>query len=125
MVNYVSDFVCTYQLIDDEDESEMLYRGQFLQAFNQEHNESSAKKSIDEVFDSIDKTTMDLFNLYKDNPLIKNLMNLHNNNSEMVNFQMCFSYSTFYVMHKILCVLINKSNNQDECYKLLENLKIN
>ena len=125
MVNYVSDFVCTYQLIDDEDESEMLYSGQFLQAFNQEHNESSAKKSIDEVFDSIDKTTMDLFNLYKDNPLIKNLMNLHNNNSEMVNFQMCFSYSTFYVMHKILCVLINKSNNQDECYKLLENLKIN
>ena len=125
MVNYVSDFVCTYQLIDDEDESEMLYRGQFLQAFNKEHNESSAKKSIDEVFDSIDKTTMDLFNLYKDNPLIKNLMNLHNNNSEMVNFQMCFSYSTFYVMHKILCVLINKSNNQDECYKLLENLKIN
>ena len=67
---------------------------------------------------------MDLFNLYKDNPLIKNLMNLHNNNGEMVNFQMSFSYSTFYVMHKILCVLINKSNNQDECYKLLENLKM-
>ena len=33
-MNYITDFACTYQSIDDEQESEMLYRGQFLQAFN-------------------------------------------------------------------------------------------
>lgn len=124
-MNYITDFACTYQLIDDEEESEMLYRGQFLQAFNQEHNELTANKTIDKVFDEIDKTTMELFTLYKDNVLVKNLMNIQNNNSEMVNFQMCFSYSSFYVMHKILCALINKSDNEDDCYKLLEKLKIN
>ena len=67
MVNYVSDFICTYNLIDDLDDSELLFRTQLLQAFIPEYLEEDNKKSLDQGFDEINKITEELFNKYGSN----------------------------------------------------------
>lgn len=119
MVSYCTDFLCTYQLIEDADDSDNLFRVQFLQAFN-----ADSKDSLDTIFNTINITTNVLYDLYKKNEQIQNLLHtikLSNNTmstfagdeeNEFLNFQFCFSYSYFYVTHKILCSLIN--NTRDE-----------
>tara|TARA_A100001011_G_C14306533_1_gene843436 strand:- start:703 stop:1083 length:381 start_codon:yes stop_codon:yes gene_type:complete len=124
MVNYVSDFICTYNLIDDLDDSELLFRTQLLQAFIPEYLEEDNKKSLDQGFDEINKITEELFNKYGSNKIIKKLMEKCPGDSDEIKFQMCFSYSLFYLTHKILCGLINNNLDEKICNKLIEDLDI-
>ena len=115
MVSYVTDFVCTYHLIDDPDDSDDLFRLQFLQAFNY----NPTNQSLEDCFNKISITTNELYELYKNNDLIKQLIDkikisnsdYNNENDDFIMFQLCFSYSYFYMMHKVLCTLINNTNN--------------
>lgn len=115
MVSYITDFVCTYHLIEDPDDSDNLFRLQFLQAFNYE----PTKQSLEECFNKISITTNELYDLYKNSELIKQLIDkikisnpdYNNENNEFIMFQLCFSYSYFYMMHKVLCTLMNNTNN--------------
>ncbi len=122
MVSYVTDFVCTYHLMDDPedaDDSDKLFKLQFLQAFNYDAM-NDPNESIEEYFNKINITTRELYELYKTNELIKKLIakvrtsnsNYSNENNEFIIFQLCFSYSYFYITHKALCLIIN-SNNTD------------
>ena len=52
-MNYITDFVCTYQLIKDLEESDMLYRTQLIQAFIE--NISNIEINMDDTFIIIDK----------------------------------------------------------------------
>lgn len=76
MVNYVSDFICTYNLIDDLEDSELLFRTQLLQAFIPKYLEKENKKSLEEGFQEIDKITEELFNKYGSNKIVKRLMEI-------------------------------------------------
>jgi len=135
MVLYVTDFVCTYHLMDDPedaDDSDKLFKLQFLQAFNYDITNSS--QSLEEYFNTIALTTTKLYDLYKTNELIKKLIekvrtsnsNYNNENDDFIIFQLCFSYSYFYITHKILCLIINtnNTNNTNNTFHYQELLKI-
>ncbi len=135
MVSYITDFVCTYHLMDDPDDaddSDKLFKLQFLQAFNYDITNSS--QSLEEYFNTIALTTTKLYDLYKTNELIKKLIakvrtsnsNYNNENDDFIIFQLCFSYSYFYITHKILCLIINTNNtnnNYQEVLKIINRIK--
>jgi len=133
MDSYVTDFVCTYHLMDDPedaDDSDKLFKLQFLQAFNYDANNSN--QPLEDYFDTINIITTELYNSYKNNELIKKLIakvrttesNYNNNeNDDFIIFQLCFSYSYFYIIHKILCLIIN-TNNSNNTFNYQELLKI-
>ena len=75
MVSYVTDFVCTYHLMDDPDDaddSDKLFKLQFLQAFN--YDMTNSNQSLEEYFNTINIITTELYNSYKNNELIKKLI---------------------------------------------------
>ena len=100
MINYNVDFVCTYQLIDDDnDDAEILYQTQLLQAFNLERFDDN---QINTIKDKIYKK-------FRTNELILKLMTQYNSfeNTE-IQFRLCFSFGTFHVIHRLLCALITE-----------------
>jgi hypothetical protein len=122
-MEYITDFVCTYHLIEDLDYSDMLYKTQLMQAFIQDI--SNSEINIDDAFDKIDKMTEILYQKYNTNRLIIQLMDKYPNYDRELQFQMCFSYYSFYVMHKILCGIINDNLDEDICKNLINKLNIN
>lgn len=122
-MEYITDFVCTYHLIEDLDYSDMLYKTQLMQAFIQDI--SNSEINIDDAFDKIDKMTEILYKKYNTNRLIIQLMDKYQNYDRELQFQMCFSYYSFYVMHKILCGIINDNLDEDICKNLINKLNIN
>lgn len=122
-MDYITDFVCTYHLIEDLDDSDMLYKTQLMQAFIQDT--SNSEINIDSAFDKIDKQTEILFKKYNTNKLVIMLMDKYPNYDREIQFQMCFSYYSFYVMHKILCGIINDNLEEDICKNLINKLNIN
>ena len=122
-MEYITDFVCTYHLIEDLDYSDMLYKTQLMQAFIQDI--SNSEINIDSAFDKIDKQTEILFKKYNTNKLVIMLMDKYPNYDREIQFQMCFSYYSFYIMHKILCGIINNNLDEDICKNLINKLNIN
>ena len=96
---YKTDFICTYNKIDNEKESFILYQIQFLQAFDlNEFNE----KVINEITES-------LYKKYKDNKNIIDMLKISTIelDDDLLKFRACFSYDTFHKLHYILCNIIN------------------
>jgi hypothetical protein len=116
---------------EDADDSDKLFKLQFLQAFNYDTNNSN--QPLEDYFDTINIITTELYNSYKNNELIKKLIakvrttesnyNNNNENDDFIIFQLCFSYSYFYIIHKILCLIIN-TNNTNNTFNYQELLKI-
>ena len=122
MTDYVTDFICTYNFINEPEESEMLFRTQLLQAFTPKYFEDGNERSIDDVFDEINNITSNLYEKYSADNMIRKLMNKFHNESVEVKFQMCFSYSTFYIMHRILCGIINNNLDEKICNNLIDKI---
>ena len=122
MDRYNTNILCTYHLIKDEEESDICYKVQYLDIFN--------LKNYDEKV--INDIMMNLENKYKDNKYIKNLIDkktikekqfshLFSNDLE---FTMCFQYEKFYIIHYILCKLINNEDIDEKKLDLMiENIK--
>lgn len=97
-MSYDYNMVCTYHNIDESDESELLYRIQFLQVFNlDKYDDKIINIIIEQVYDSV-----------KDN---KNIILLLKNNNyfddKIMAFMVLFSYKTFYMIQQILCEINN------------------
>ena len=121
-MEYITDFVCTYHLIEDLDDSDILYKTQLMQAFVEDI--SNSEINIDDAFDKIDKVTEILYKKYNTNRLIILLMDKYPKYDRELQFQMCFSYYSFYIMHKILCGIINNNLDEDICKDLINKLNI-
>jgi hypothetical protein len=113
---YQTDFVCTYQLITESDESEILYQTQFLQAFNLERFDDTIINNI----------TEDLFKNFENNEYIQKLMAYYDSfQKKEIQFRLCFSYGSFHVMHRILCAeLTNKQLTKDVVDNLFNKLAL-
>ncbi len=122
-MNYITDFACTYHLIEHLNDSNLLYQAQLIQAFIGDNINS--EMNMDDILNKIDKQTEILFNTYNTNNLIIRLMDKYPNYNRELQFQMCFSYNSFYIMHKILCEIINNNLNEDICNDLISKLNIN
>tara|TARA_Y100000591_G_scaffold333349_1_gene376127 strand:+ start:9553 stop:9930 length:378 start_codon:yes stop_codon:yes gene_type:complete len=122
---YTTDFLCTYHLIDDLDDSNILYQQQFLQAFGLA-DDNTALLPIDDVFNIVNKLTEELYNKYKNNIHIQKLMNtIGNDESDEIRFQLCFSYDFFYIMHNLLCKIITNAPLEiEETINLINKLNI-
>jgi len=96
-----TDFLCTYQLIKDYDESFMLFKVQFLQIFNlQEYDDELINNKVE-----------NLYNKIKDNEIIKKLINNDKYYQDnLANFMIYFRYDTLFIFHKILINILNNRN---------------
>ena len=112
---YKTDFACTYKLMDNDEDSLILYQFQFLQAFNLQ------------IFsdDIINSTTENIYEKYRENKYIKELIEKAKKTLSLANglvlFKSYFGYDTFYLFHSILCSLINNKFKKIEIFNKLIN----
>lgn len=95
---YCADFICTYKLMDNDDDRDLMYQIQLLQAFGM--------LNFDE--NEINKKTTELYHQLKDCSQIKEIIeegikaNLETNLTDIVMFMCLFSYQFFDLFHKCL-----------------------
>jgi len=110
------DFICTYNLIKDLDDSELLYKIQLLQVFN--------LGSFDEKV--ILEKQNNLFNTIKDNSQIKEILNLikkkHSLNDDFISFQLLFSFHYLNYFHYCMRDIINNNEILESNYNNLINI---
>ena len=108
---YCTDFLCTYQHCQDEDEQEDIYRSQFLQAFEMEEwDDDVINKKTEELFDKIKEK--DEFNV-----IFEKLKNSKNyvlflwvmGQDNLTLFRLLFKYELFHLTHDALCSYFNKN----------------
>lgn len=131
-INYIYDFYCTYKMFVKEDETNLAYQIQLMQAFNM--------KSFDS--NNINKSIDNLFNNLKDCQIIEQLIemlkkkhslgfltitqNVAKNFEELCYFQLLFSYDYFDSFHRCLCnyfnYIKNNNNNSNNSNKIFEDI---
>ena len=95
---YSADFICTYKLMDDDDDRNVMYQIQLLQAFGM--------RKFDE--DEINEKTLQLYQKVIDCSQVKEILEegiKANPQMEMTNvimFMCLFSYQFFDLFHKCL-----------------------
>jgi len=116
---YNTDFVCTYKQHDEEEQDDM-YRIQLLQVYNLDTWND----------DVINNTKASIFNKYKDNLDMKEILNKASDSDKLSNIKLyvgdddltiftgLFQYELFNLIHQCICDLeksseisaLNKSN---------------
>ena len=95
---YDTSFYCTYKLMDNDDDRNMMYQIQLLQAFDM--------RKFDQ--DEISEKTLQLYQQLKDCNEVKEILeegvkaNLQLNLSHEIMFMCLFSYQFFDLFHKCL-----------------------
>ena len=116
--NYNINFISTYKQFEDNEDSNICYKLQLLQAFNindYNDNEDLLQKKMENIYKILreNKYLKEIFLLLeKKHPQLKfinyNVKNLEN----FIYLQILFSYDYFYIFHRELCYfLLNKDYN--------------
>ena len=109
---YDFSMICTYSKIKDFDESDILYKIQFLQLFFLKDYEDSV----------INNTSYLLFNYFHENNKIKELLEVTSLKDDLLTaFRMFFAYPTLYMFHKLLSDLYYEKDFDEENYNQLIN----
>ena len=111
---YNADFICTYKLMDDDDDRNIMYQIQLLQAFGMQ--------KFDE--DEINEKVLQLYHTLIDCDEIKEILeegikaNLQMEMTHVIMFMCLFSYHFFELFHKCLidyftagCILEESKRN--------------
>ena len=114
---YNFDMICTYKLMDNDDDRKLMYQIQLLQLFNLEKfDDVLLSENINKLYNTF-KMNKNKIELIENNPYKNQLMN---NN---LIFQTFFSYDTLDIFHKCLQDLRNNNtisiNNKEDLIKLL------
>lgn len=129
---YCVDFICTYKRLEDVEESNDLFRSQYLQAFDSENFDMDHINNVcDDLFnlmtikeaDKLNKILATLYEIYA-----KQLIpfSFKKNYTNQFIFQILFSYDFFDLFHLCLIDLINNNKISDSCYNnLLETINSN
>jgi len=109
---YDFNMICTYCKIKDFDESDFLYKIQFLQLF-------FLKNYDDKV---INNTSYLLFKHFYHNNKIKELLEETSLKDDLLTaFRMFFAFPTLHMFHKLLCDFYHEKDFDEENYKQLIN----
>jgi hypothetical protein len=109
---YEFSMICTYSKIKDFDESDILYKIQFLQLFFLTDYEDSV----------INNTSYLLFNYFHENNKIKDLLEVTSLKDDLLTaFRMFFAYPTLYMFHKLLSDFYHEKDFDEENYNQLIN----
>ena len=106
---YDTKFLCTYQLLEDDDAANELYQIQFLQAFGlDDWNDELVGKEIDALFATMKDLQLIETGIEKlrSDEQIACLLAFTGNDDETA-FRLFFGYDMFYIMHKCICELSN------------------
>ena len=109
---YCADFICTYKLIENESESEQLYRIQFLQAFESENwNDDIINDKMKTLYENIKDNTVinDIINNIKKSKNLEMMITLLGDD-ELTLFKLLFKYELFDFTHKCICNILNNDN---------------
>ena len=113
-INYDCGFLCTYKLHTDDDDRNLCYQLQLLQALNIASYDSIILTS------NIDKISLFLQNnieleaillLLKEKYKDTNIAFMIDEHNKCALFQLLFSYDYFDIFHKCLCKYINDKKN--------------
>ena len=113
---YNFNMICTYKLMDSEEDKKVMYQIQLLQLFNLE------KFDVDILTDNVNK----LYETFKVNKNIIELIESYPLKNQIIEpslvFQTFFSFDTLDIFHKCLQDIKNKNsisqNNKEELIKL-------
>ena len=121
---YCSDFLCTYKL-HKEEESEDIYRLQFLQAFQLDNwDDDKIEKETQELFSRVKSLEdfKEIFDKLKQSDKFK-FMFIIMGNDDYTLFKVLFMYDLFDLAHKCFCDILNNGIiNIDNKNMLLNNI---
>ena len=132
MTSYNTNLVLTYNLLEDDDDSEItenLYRSQFLQTFNLENwDDEIINKTTETIYKkySIDTKFREIFKLIRDEKtMFSQIIIFYGDSCEDIDlFKMLYNYETFYLIHKYICDLENKNiENNDIIDEIINKIK--
>ena len=97
---YIYDFICTYKMMDDDDDRNDLYRIQILQAFGLHcYDDAALNKKIEELYYHMkEKECAQLKEIIEESYKV----NQHICVCDMLVFTFLFSYDYFDMFHKCL-----------------------
>ena len=114
----ILDFICTYHMIDDKEDSDLLYKIQLLQAFDlKDFDENKIIKEQNIIFEKWNQHKQ-IYNLIL---LLKEKYKLYSNDDNII-FQLLFSYDYFYIFLACLRELYYNNQIQDNNYNKLINI---
>ena len=127
MSSYQHDFICTYKMVDDENDQEQLYRIQILQAFNLNYwDDTIINKIIAEVYHivSISDEFKQIFIKARQNKSINDLLtmldDINSDKDDELIFKILFKFEYFDLHHRcIVDYLINNTLDPIYMNKLL------
>jgi hypothetical protein len=116
-MNYQTDFLCTYKLMDTEDEQEQLYRIQLLQAFELPHwDDDKINSTILNLYRLVAKT--DEFAKVFEKALANQNMQMlllkfgddinTNEDNLFLIFTFLFNFTYFDLLHRCLCEYLRR-----------------
>ena len=120
---YDTGFLCTYQLIEDETDSDSMYQVQFLQAFNLDTwNDEQIGKDIDTLFGDMERLEVIQKGIAKvrDNEQLSQLLLLAGDSNETI-FRFLFGYDVFHLTHRCICEFRNDGAISDATSEALLN----
>ena len=114
---YQADFICTYKLMDDEDDKNTLYQFQLLQAFDMiQWNDDRIYKEITAIYETM-KTSSEFAELLLyakkklDTAELRTIIALAQGAEieDIVIFQLLFQYDFFDLLHNCISEYLNNA----------------
>lgn len=122
---YITNFVCTYKLHDDEVQEDM-YRMQILQAFHlTSWDDDQINKETDRLYDLCNKTERfsELLDKLKKSTELQFIISIMGENDNIVLFKCLFRFELFDLAHKYISNIIENKPYDKIFMELLDIIK--
>ena len=110
--------LCTYHNIEDESDSEHLYKIQLLQIFGVDDVDKISDEIMDRLYDKVSDNKWFMSICVKS---FYNTFGTSIENGERMGFVIMFHYGLLWITHKCICEIINTGVVKNETMMLLEN----
>ena len=126
-MNYNNELILTYKMFKEEEDCNLCYQIQLLQAFNMlKYDDYILQKNIESVYEILKniETIKSILLIISEKMKIYELFDIENDN-KIVIFQLLFSYNYFETFHKCFINYINdfKNNTLNKNNDYFEELK--
>ena len=107
---YNTHFLCTYKMHDDEETQDIIYRYDYLSAFDlKEYDSDIIMKTLEEVYEKL-KCDKDFVEILEAHPRF-----VHDKKNYEFVMQLMFSFDTFDLFHSCLIYLLYTYRLDEEC----------
>ena len=126
-INYNNELILTYKMFKEEEDCNLCYQIQLLQAFNMlKYDDYILQKNIESIYEVLKniETIKSILLIISEKMKIYELFDIENDN-KIVIFQLLFSYNYFETFHKCFINYINdfKNNTLNKNNDYFEELK--